>query len=311
MRAKCPRIIETAQRCDEVEAELVGVLREMRQIELRAARLLAKIKTSGHYIHRGRSSIAHFGEGHGFAGREAWRLAAVGEVLQLEPALEERILAGKISLDSAAALLKVLSRPELRREGDDWLGWAEEGSTRELETRIRERAVEIESGEPASTLTATLTASAQLTFDRARQIASRKKKKPLTEGQTIEVLADHYLDSFDPLRKEPRARRMPPTAGQPGRHVPAEVARQVHARHRGKCSVRGCDRDCFIQKAHLKAHRFGGSREADNLVELCWMHHMMLDHGLIRITGTAENPIFSTYDGEVIRERAPPYAVGA
>ena len=303
-------MIETAQRRDDVEAEFVGLRRDMRAVELRAARQLAEIKTSGHYIHRGRSSIAHFGEGHGLAGREAWRLAAVGEALRLEPALEDRILDGKISLDAAAALLQVLTRPELRRDGDEWLAWAEEGSTRELETRIRERAVEIESGEPASTLTATLTASAHLKFERAQQVASRKKQPPLTEGQTIEVLADHYLDSFDPLRNQPRSRLMPGTEGQPGRHVPAEVARQVHARNRGKCSVPGCDRHFFVQRAHLRAHRFGGSREADNLVELCWIHHMMLDYHRLRIEGTAEKPLFFTYDGDLIRERGPPYGAG-
>ena len=307
----CPRLIETAQRRDEVEAEFVDTRREMRAAELRAAHQLAEIKTSGHFIHRGCSSIAHFGERHGLAGREAWRLAAVGEAVRLEPALEERILDGKISLDAAAALLQVLTRPELRREGDDWLAWAEEGSTRELETRIRERAVEVESGEPASTMTATLTASAHLKFERARHVASRKEKRPLTEGQTIEVLADHYLDSFDPLRKRPRSRRMPSTEGRLGRHVPAAVARQVHARNRGKCSVPGCDRHFFVQRAHLRAHRFGGSREAANLVELCWMHHMMLDYARIRIVGNAEKPLFYTYDGDLIRERGPPYSVGA
>jgi hypothetical protein len=303
-------VIETAQRRDEVEAEFVGMLPELRAIQLRAARQLAEIKTSGHYVHRGRSSISHFGEGHGLAGREAWKLAAVGEALLIEPTLEKRILDGKISLDAAAALLKVLTRPELRRDDDDWLAWAEEGSTHDLETRIRERAVEVESGEPASTMTATLTASAHLKFERAQQVASRKEKRPLTEGQTIEVLADHYLDSFDPLRKEPGTRRMPSTEGQPGRHVPAEVARQVHARNRGKCSVPGCDRHFFVQKAHIKAHRFGGSREAHNLVELCWMHHMMLDHARLVIKGTAEKPLFYTYDDDLIRERGPPFGVG-
>jgi hypothetical protein len=75
--------------------------------------------------------------------------------------------------------------------------------------------------------------------------------------------------------------------------------------------VPGCDRHFFVQKAHLKAHRFGGSREAHNLVELCWLHHMMLDLGRIRIEGTAERPRFFTYDGDLIRERGPPYLVGA
>jgi hypothetical protein len=112
------------------------------------------------------------------------------------------------------------------------------------------------------------------------------------------------------MRKEPRARRMPSTEGKPGRHVPAEVARQVHARNRGKCSVPGCDRHVFVQRAHIKAHRFGGSREAANLVELCWMHHMMLDSARVVIKGTAEEPLFYTYDGDLIRERGPPFSAG-
>jgi hypothetical protein len=38
---------------------------------------------------------------------------------------------------------------------------------------------------------------------------------------------------------------------------------------------------------------------------------MMLDLGRIRIEGTAEKPLFYTYDGDLIRERGPPYFLGA
>lgn len=304
MKTKVPRFIETAQRCDAAEAELRAVRREMRKLELHAARQLAKIQTSGHFFLRGCSSIAHYGEQNGFAGREAWRLAAVGRVIALDPSIEERILDGRLSIEAAVALGRVLGNSALLRDGDDWLGWAEQWSTRELEIKIRERAVEVESGEPASTMTAVLTASGQIKFDNAHRVACRKEKRALSEGQTIEILADHYLDSFDPMRREPRARQTPSTEGQPGRHIPAAVAREVHSRKRGKCSVPGCDKDIWVQKAHLVAHRFGGSREAYNILDLCWYHHWLYDLHRIRISGTADKPIFSTPDGEVIREHA-------
>jgi hypothetical protein len=37
---------------------------------------------------------------------------------------------------------------------------------------------------------------------------------------------------------------------------------------------------------------------------------MMLDYDQVRIEGTAEEPLFYTYDGDLIRERGPPFVVG-
>ena len=80
------------------------------------------------------------------------------------------------------------------------------------------------------------TATGRYKFERARVIACKKKNKILDEGQTVEVLSDHYLDSFDEDRRKPAARRMADTGGSggngipSGRTIPAEVRREVFLR---------------------------------------------------------------------------------
>jgi hypothetical protein len=99
---------------------------------------------------------------------------------------------------------------------------------------------------------------------------------------------------------------MPDTTGRPGRHVPAEVKRTVRARQGGRCAVPFCDNSVYLEHAHLKAHRLGGSREADNLPGLCRKHHDQLDKGYIRFSGTVDQPKFTTYDDRDLSQRAAP-----
>lgn len=289
-----PKLIARAERQDAVEREFVAAQGERRRADVRAARLLATIDGSAHFVYRGCSSLSQYGELMGLSGREARVLAAVGKVLELRPALEQRILAGKLSLDAAAALLRIYATPGMEREGDDWAAWAEQWSAWRLDREITKRAREVESGEPVSMLSAALTASGRERFERARQLASRREKRRLSEGETVEVLSDHYLDSFDPTRREPRPRRMPSTEGRTGRHVPVDVARKIVARQGDRCAVPGCDHNIWMNKAHVVAHRDGGSREEENLVYLCREHHVLLDMGLLVMAGTAERPVFTT-----------------
>jgi hypothetical protein len=301
-------LIDQAVRQDDVEAELLADHRDERKRQLRAARHLARIDRSRHYVFRGCSSMAHYGEMRGRSARETCTLVAVGKAVAAHPELEEKILAGTLSLDAVAALNRLYEHPKLMRDGEDWLMWAEQWSARELERAICRRVREAESGEPTTVLTAILTVSGRDRFDRARQLASRKKNKHLSEGETVEVLSDHYLDSFDPDRKQPRPRRTPDTSGRPGRDVPAEVDRTLRCRWGDRCAVPRCDHHIWLHKAHIRPHRRGGSREALNLHYLCWEHHVLFDAGLLQITGTPEQPVFHFPGGEVLgaAPRAPP-----
>jgi hypothetical protein len=303
-----PKLVSEAVRQDAAEAELLDLHRERRQLDLRVARLLARIHGTYHYAFRGCSSIAHYGEMHGLSGREARMLAAVGRALALRGGdVEEHILAGRLSLDAVAALSKIFENPKLVRDGDDWIAWARQWPARELDRQIRKRIREVETEEPSSVMTVVLTSSGRENFERARKLACRKENKLLSEGETVEVLSDHYLESFDPRRKAPRARRMADTVGRSGRHVPADVKREVVARQGDRCAVPGCDHEIFVNLAHIQPHRRGGSREAWNLHHLCREHNALYDAGRLKITGTADKPVFHMGGGEALEPvRAPP-----
>ena len=76
--------------------------------------------------------------------------------------------------------------------------------------------------------------------------------------------------------------------------MPAEVRRKVFARGAAprRCQYPGCDRDIFLNLCHRKPHARGGSREAENLLLLCPVHHALLDAGWIRAEGAAARPEF-------------------
>jgi hypothetical protein len=150
-------------------------------------------------------------------------------------------------------------------------------------------------------------------FHRARYVASRKAKKALSPGQTLECLADHYLDRFDPARVRPGPRRLPDTrlvmvhgagALKGGfRSVPREVCRELFERQGHRCAVPFCGRGIFLEKAHVVAHSHGGGREADDLLGLCSYHHRLLDSGRMRMEGTAANPRFFDEEGRDLSHR--------
>lgn len=275
------RIIDNAVREDGARDELVAMRSELLAPRLRAARLFLVIERSHHWVFEGCASVGEFGERYGYSAREARLLVAAALALELRPDLESRLLAGTLTMESVAELGRIYRDPGLIREGDDWIRWAEEWSARRLSFEVRKRIMETREMEPTSTLMVVCTGSTREKYDRARTIASRKKRKFLDGNGTIEALSDHYLDSFDPQRKNPGKRRMPETKGHPGRTIPAEVKRAVRDRDGEECDYPGCDNHIFLDFAHDEPHASGGSREADNLAPRCTIHHTLSDEGFI------------------------------
>jgi len=300
------RKVEEIVRQDEAEAALAKRHRRRRQEDVHAARQLEKIDRTGHFLCVGCASLSEYGEAIGLSGREARTLAAAGKALKLRPALEEDLLSRKLSVDAVAALGRVFENPHLVKDEVDWLKCAEQWSARKLQREIRKREREAETGEPVSVLTAILTASGRALFERARVLASRQEEKPLSEGETVEVMTNHYLDCFDDDRKKPAKRRMPDTTDQPGRTVPEEVKRAVRARpHGNRCAVPGCDHEIWLDHAHKQPHWDGGSREAWNFHLLCKIHHRLYDLGKLQITGPPDRPVFHFPDGRVVEGIGP------
>jgi len=290
---------------DETEAR--RLLSEKRAVEVRLARVLGRLSASRLYRREGDSSLSQWGERRGLSARETRSLLDLGLALEASPLLEEKVLAGLLSVESAAELGKVLSDPSLLVPGDDWVSFAEERTTRELLRAVRKRMEQVRRNVPLVEVTALLSPGGKDAFDRARELASRSAERLLSEGETVEVLAEHYLESKDPLRKEPGRRRLPDTAEIPGkRYIPAAVRREVSGRSRDGCQVPCCPNRVWVDYAHRRAHALGGDREAWNLLRLCRRHHEMLDAGSLTAEGPSDAPQFYTRDGREVGPRAPP-----
>ncbi len=289
------------------EALARRLLCEKRAADVRLARALGRLSASRLYRREGSSSLSQWGERRGLSARETRSLLDLGRALVASPLLEAKVLAGLLSVESAAELGKVLSDPSLLVPGDDWISFAEGQTTREVVRAVRKRMEQVHRDVPLVEVTALLSPRGKDAFDRAREIASRSAERLLSEGETVEVLAEHYLDARDPLRKEPGTRRLPDTAEIPGkRYVPVAVRREVSGRSQDGCQVPCCGHRVWVHYAHRKAHAFGGDREARNLLRLCRGHHGMLDAGSLLAEGPSDAPRFYTRDGRKVGPRAPP-----
>lgn len=223
------------------------------------------------------------------------------------PLVEDRIVAGEMSTQNAALIGGLYRRlgDVSAEERAEWTAYAEDDSTWKLRQRIRKRIEEAEQREPTVPVSLRVTESAREDFHRARELASRKARKWLTEGQTFALVVRRFLDVEDERLVGDKLRRVPDTRERPkSRYVPAKVKREVRRRARDRCEVPGCSNGAFLELMHVtRAHRDGGSREIDNLALGCSTHHFLLDAGVIRFGGWRDGrPVFLDRRGEEIRE---------
>jgi len=294
------------------------------------ARALSRIEESGTFRLRGCSSVVHFAVRLGVPAYDARMLADLARVLDLEvpraveaegakdpvdgdaaqsareddggvpaPTVEERIRSGHLPVENAALVGRVIAKAGPLRPEEDWLGSAESLPTATLRRCVDHRIEEAAQGTTAlTTLTLHVTERARAAFRRAEVVASRDAGTRLTRGQTFGLIVERYLDAFDELRRDAGSRRVGPTADLPrDRYVPAAVRRAVLERSEDRCEVPSCTFDTFLELAHIEAHAFGGSREADNLLRLCHAHHAQMDAGRFRFAGWRESPGLGTLRG--------------
>lgn len=258
------------------------------------------------------SDIGEFGERSGISADCTRRLLAAGLALKVEPAFEAHVRSGEITVANAAVAGELSSRPDLRREGEDVLRLAATHTTKQLRKIVQRRKEEARVGpEPVVSVTVHVRESARCEFKRAQEIASGKASRKLSEGETFEVVVDHYLDTFDVDRVKPGKRRTPDTAMVDGRYVPMDIRRALLERQGRKCAIPFCDNSIFLDKAHIVPHAAGGSREIDNLVLLCSRHHFEFDIGAIQFAGTAAAPVFlDMYGRDLAKRFAPGFYMG-
>jgi hypothetical protein len=287
--------------------ERLGRLRRVAlQARLEAARFLAEIESKGAYWKEDCVLTFELAVRCGYERREARFLVALGRALAASPALAEQVERERILPDAAVEASRVLREPELQREGDDWLAWAECEEIAEFRRRVRRRIEEVRGREPTVPVDLVVAASVREDFHRACAVASEKAGRPLTEGQAFGTVVRHYLATCDPLRIRGRSRRCGPQDDNASRRVPPAVDRAVRRRAKGRCQVPGCGRTRGLQRAHVLPHACGGGREEGNLLLLCWRHHWLLDQGRLRFVGTTDLPAFLDSKGRWIGSRGPP-----
>jgi hypothetical protein len=275
------------------------------------------------YLEVGCESVVGFGVRHGLSEREARDFADLGTGLETDAELEPEVRRGEVTLSSACRFGQMCRDPRqftmLPGAPDDappvtvdvgrpaWRRAAKEMDPGAFRRLCDQRAAQVRAGkEPVRPLTVYLTDRARDDFGRARDIACRKAKAVLPASEAFVTIVEHYLASFDPLRVTPGKRRVGDTHdGGRSRYVPREVWREVHGRRGGRCIVPGCRNQIWIEMAHVEPHRDGGSRESANIIGPCFGHHRMFDEGLIRMTGTAKEPVFWDSRGREIVGHVP------
>lgn len=293
-----PRPLTPWEEISVLHDELASAARARREADLRCARALARLEQLDGLLSHGCASVGELGERHGVSAVETRALLDLGRALPAQPLLEQQVADGKITVAAGAIVAQALTRPELQEGEDDWIEWARTRPTRALARELRRREEKARNGgRPVVPIWTFVSLQARDDFARCRVIASRKASRTLSSGETLGVVFDHYLDTFDEERVTPGERRCPPTALVNGRYVPRAVRREVYERQGQQCAVPLCEHTMFLEKAHLVPHASGGDREADNLVLLCSLHHFFFDQGYIRLVGTAAKPRFFDDEG--------------
>lgn len=109
-------------------------------------------------------------------------------------------------------------------------------------------------------------------LDSALRAAQSVAARPLTPGEALEAIADHFIATWKPLLAER-----------------STVQKRVLSRDRGHCQVPGCSR-AALQVHHVQFRSHGGGDEPSNLVSLCAAHHLHAVHvGWVRVSGKAPN----------------------
>ncbi len=260
----------------------------LRRLQVALGHDLAAMHRSCAFLRHGATSFPLYCETFGLAGVEGLQLEALAKCADRYPALALQVASGRTTLPAAAAVARLLAEPDLLREGDDWLGWAAGEPTRDVLDRVRRRREEARWRRGVFPLRAYLSRRGADLLLRAREVSGRSAGRALSEGETIEVVADDFLDRRDGVRRARRlaaresADRSPPP--RPGsRRIPGAEKRKVILEGGDRCRVAGCGNGTFLDYCHRRPFREGGENAAGNLLRLCRLHHRQFDGGEWRV----------------------------
>jgi hypothetical protein len=280
-------------RTTELHQGVVDDVSLLRSVQVRLGKRLLELRRIDRFGAFQTTTFGLYCEKVGLSASEGRALADLAEAAEKRPSLVDAVLERGITLSQAGMVAEVDRRPELAGPGEDWLRLAGQGTTADLRRWLDRRKEEVRSGRPVTSLEVALTDRADVLFRRCRDLVSRSVGSMVTPGQALEVVCDDYLDRHDPERKADRLKAKdeeakaslkgsgPEPSWVGGRRVaPSARARRTLLRRAGdRCWVKGCEKQVFLQGAHIRPVRAGGSNEPANQFKGCWTHHKQHDGG--------------------------------
>jgi len=308
--------VRTDRRSREVEpapeAEVAarrGFLR-LARASVETALALAEVERKRSYVRSGYASAHAFARAQGLGPREANRLFSLGRALQAAPELVKPVRSGRVPVESALAVGRVLRERTLSltpAARASWVAKAFGVAPRELRRQAEKAVEDARQGAPTLALTFQVTTQGRDAFQRSRRLMSRGQPRTLPEGEVLRRLSLSWLARHDPERRPLPARRRGPTAGSRCRYVPRAVVAQLRRRSQGLCEI------CRVRRAqemiHLHTrHADGGGRELEDLGEACWDCHVLADAGVFRFShlDAEGRPHWTDGEGREVREPPPP-----
>jgi hypothetical protein len=114
---------------------------------------------------------------------------------------------------------------------------------------------------------------------RIQDLESKRQKCAVNWEETVEALANLYLEKKDPVRKAERVLVKKEKSVQQfsrivSRTIPAHILHQVNTRDKGQCQI--CGNTRWTEVHHKLEWSRGGKHNLENLVTLCSAHHKFL-----------------------------------
>ena len=265
-----------SQNYKKAEATLILVLQEIDEFRV--------------YLSYGYPSLfTYCVSGLGLSESTTLNLISVSRKSKNLPLLQAAILNGELGVAKARKILSVITQAN----SQEWIEKAKSLSTRDLEVEVAKVNPEAESKPRLKPLSAErselkcgISKELEKKLRRIQDLESQRRKKPVSLEETLEAMAEIYLEKNDPVKKAERILEKKPnnmSRDIRSKTIPAHVLHQVRARDQGQCTFTKegarCESRRWIDVHHLKPRSEGGEHTLANLTTLCSAHHRM-EHAL-------------------------------
>jgi hypothetical protein len=220
----------------------------------------------------------------------SYNLITVARKAKVVPMLQEKLRTQEITLSNAKMIAPVLTS----ENQNQWLSAAATLSKRELEKEIAKEFPEKQiqeqtryASEKRIELKLGISEELYEMLKRIQDIASSQSQNALNLEQTLQEMAEVYLEKKDPIKKAERAQKRTSPKPVPGqessnpRFIPASVQHAVRLRDHGQCSFlnsngKRCDEKRWLDFHHIQPVSEGGQSNLENLRLLCRGHHQVV-----------------------------------